>query len=98
LSSSRDGRYYGYGWFSPPPRMSLPEAIFSFVFGDGDPNSALRAARVRALAETIRANGGAVVAEVCFAVTTMRAARVRISSHQRKRGVTVARRGRRRGL
>ncbi len=55
--------YYGYGWFQPPPRMSLPEAIFSFVFGDGDPNAALRAARVRAMAEVIRANGGAVVAE-----------------------------------
>ena len=55
--------FYGYGWFSPPPRMSLPEAIFSFVFGDGDPNTALRAARVRALAEVIRANGGAVVGE-----------------------------------
>ena len=55
--------FYGYGWFAPPPRMSLPEAIFSFVFGDGDPNGQLRAARVRALAEVIRANGGAVVAE-----------------------------------
>ena len=52
--------YYGYGWFAPPPRMSLPEAIFSFVFGDGDPNVALRAARVRAMAEVIRASGGAV--------------------------------------
>merc|ERR1719399_2627866 len=54
--------FYG-GWFEPPPRMSLPEAIFSFVFGDGDPNVALRAARVRALAEVIRENGGAVVAD-----------------------------------
>ena len=55
--------FYGYGWFSPPPRMSLPEAIFSFVFGDGDPNNQLRAARVRALSEVIRASGGAVVAD-----------------------------------
>jgi len=55
--------YYGYGWFAPPPRMSLPEAIFSFVFGDGDPNVSLRAARVRAMSEVIRSNGGAVVAE-----------------------------------
>jgi len=55
--------YYGYGWFSPPPKMSLPEAIFSFVFGDGNPNAALRAARVRAMSGVIRANGGAVVAE-----------------------------------
>ena len=55
--------FYRYGWFSPPPKMSLPEAIYSFVFGDGDPNTALRAARVRAMAEVIRSNGGAVVAE-----------------------------------
>jgi len=55
--------YYSYGWFAPPPRMSLPEAIFSFVFGDGEPNVQLRAARVRALADVIRANGGAVVAD-----------------------------------
>jgi len=56
-------RPYYYGWWEPPPQMSLPEAFFSFVFGDGDPNAALRAARVRAIADVIRANGGAVVAE-----------------------------------
>jgi hypothetical protein len=55
--------FYSYGWFEPPPRMSLPEAIFSFVFGDGDPNAALPAARVRAMANVIRRYGGAVVAE-----------------------------------
>ena len=55
--------FYRYGWFAPPPAMSLPEAIFSFVFGDGDPNAALRAARLRGMAEVIRTNGGAVVAE-----------------------------------
>lgn len=55
--------FYSYGWFEPPPRMSLPEAIFSFVFGDGDANSALPAARVRAIANVIRGNGGAVVAD-----------------------------------
>ena len=43
--------------------MSLPESFFSFVFGDGDPNAALRAARVQALAGVIRESGGAVVAE-----------------------------------
>ena len=48
---------------APPPRLSLPEAIFSFVFGDGDPNKAAGAARLRAMAEAIRANGGAVTAE-----------------------------------
>jgi len=55
--------FYSYGWWEPPPRMSLPEAIFSFVFGDGDPNAALSAARTRGVADVIRANGGAVVAE-----------------------------------
>jgi len=57
--------FYGFGWFEPPPKMSLslPEAIFSFVFGDGDPNVVLRAARLRALAGVIRSKGGAVVAE-----------------------------------
>ena len=54
-------RPYYYGWYEPPPQMSLPEAFFSFVFGDGDPNAALRAARVQALAGAIRQNGGAVV-------------------------------------
>jgi len=57
----RNYRYYG--WFAPPPRMSLPEAIFSFVFGDGDPNQALRAARLRGLADVIKRNGGAALAE-----------------------------------
>lgn len=33
------------------------------MFGDGDPNASLRAARLRSLAEAIRAGGGAVVAE-----------------------------------
>jgi hypothetical protein len=56
-------RPYYYGWYQPPPQMSLPESFFSFVFGDGDPNAALRAARVQALAGVIRQSGGAVVAE-----------------------------------
>lgn len=55
--------YYGYGYFSPPPEMSLPEAIFSFVFGDGNPNAGMRPVRLKALAEVIRSNNGAVVAE-----------------------------------
>lgn len=55
--------FYSYGWFAPPPRMTLPEAVFSFVFGDGDPNKAIGAARLRAMAEVIRSNSGAVTAE-----------------------------------
>jgi len=39
------------------------EKIFSYIFGDGDPNQGMEAARLRLAAEMIRDNGGAVVAE-----------------------------------
>ena len=42
---------------------NLFERIFSYIFGDGDPNYGIENARLRAAAELIRANGGAVVAE-----------------------------------
>ena len=42
---------------------NLFERIFSYIFGDGDPNYGIDNARLRAAAELIRANGGAVVAE-----------------------------------
>ncbi|CAK0848418.1 unnamed protein product [Prorocentrum cordatum] len=62
-------RYYGFGMYGysyprgPPPKMSFFESVFSFVFGDGDPNASLGEERWRLLAERIAANGGAVVAE-----------------------------------
>ncbi|GFR50351.1 hypothetical protein Agub_g12560 [Astrephomene gubernaculifera] len=43
--------------------MSFPEAIFSFVFGEGDPNAGWEERRYRALGEAIRAKGGVVTAE-----------------------------------
>ena len=34
-----------------PPRMSFLEAVFSFLFGDGNPNEGLEARRTRAIAQ-----------------------------------------------
>jgi hypothetical protein len=46
------------------PKMSFLESVYSFVFGDGDPNKAiLSTSRWRKMAAVIRANDGAVVAE-----------------------------------
>ena len=39
------------------------EGIFSYIFGDGDPNQNLEAARLREASRVIRANGGSVTAE-----------------------------------
>lgn len=43
--------------------MNFLEAIFSFLFGDGNPNADLDERRWQAIATTIRNNRGAVVAE-----------------------------------
>lgn len=45
------------------PRMNFLEAIFSFLFGDGNPNANLEERRWQEIATVIRNNGGAVVAE-----------------------------------
>merc|ERR1719424_2558694 len=39
------------------------ESIFSYVFGDGEPNAGLDEEQLRYAAEVIRASGGAVAAE-----------------------------------
>jgi len=61
------GYMYGDMWglqVEPPPKMSFFESVFSFVFGDGDPNKELREeTRWQLVGETIAQNGGAVVAE-----------------------------------
>lgn len=44
-------------------RMSFLEAVYSFLFGDGNPNADLEERRWKAIAATIRNNRGAVVAE-----------------------------------
>ncbi|CAN0343214.1 unnamed protein product, partial [Ectocarpus sp. 4 AP-2014] len=49
-----------------PPLICLSrilESIFSFIFGDGDPNADMNQRRVEAAATLIRGNGGAVSAE-----------------------------------
>ena len=43
--------------------LNFLEAIFSFLFGDGDPNANLEEKRWQAIAAVINNNGGAVVAE-----------------------------------
>jgi len=60
--------YYGGGIYGElveePPKMSFFEAIFSFVFGDGNPNTRLLSeTRWQLIGERIAENGGAVVAE-----------------------------------
>jgi len=45
------------------PKMGFLESIFSFLFGDGNPNFDLEERRNRAIASVIRSNGGAVIAE-----------------------------------
>ncbi|MEA5450722.1 hypothetical protein VB780_19235 [Leptolyngbya sp. CCNP1308] len=46
-----------------PAEMNFLEAVFSFLFGDGDPNADLDERRWQSVAKVIQANGGAVVAE-----------------------------------
>jgi hypothetical protein len=44
-------------------KMNFLESIFSFLFGDGNPNVDLDERRWRSIATTIRNNGGAIAAE-----------------------------------
>jgi hypothetical protein len=63
--------YGGYGYYGQPvterPRdpedMGFLESIFSFVFGDGNPNAGLEERRLSLVAQMIRDNKGAVTAE-----------------------------------
>jgi hypothetical protein len=48
---------------SEPEPMGFLESVFSFLFGDGDPNADLEERRWRAIAQVIRQNGGVVAAE-----------------------------------
>lgn len=43
--------------------MNFLEAVFSFLFGDGDPNADLDERRWQSIAAVVKANGGVVVAE-----------------------------------
>jgi hypothetical protein len=48
---------------SPKREMNFLESIFSFLFGDGNPNAELEEHRWRAIGTVIRNSGGAVIAE-----------------------------------
>lgn len=48
---------------SEPASMNFLEAIFSFLFGDGNPNADLEERRWQTIGTVIRNNGGAIVAE-----------------------------------
>jgi hypothetical protein len=48
---------------SPKPQMSFLEAVFSFIFGDGNPNNNLEERKWSDIATAIRNNRGAVAAE-----------------------------------
>lgn len=47
----------------PKPEMSFLEAVYSFVFGDGDPNVDVEEKQWKTIAAVINANSGSVTAE-----------------------------------
>ncbi len=51
------------GRSSEPAEMNFLEAIFSFLFGDGNPNADLEERRWQTIGTVIRNQGGAIVAE-----------------------------------
>mmetsp|Transcript_17184 Transcript_17184/g.34822 ORF Transcript_17184/g.34822 Transcript_17184/m.34822 type:complete len:671 (-) Transcript_17184:87-2099(-) len=67
--------YYSRYYYSPaysvgggrrprdPEEMGFLESVFSYVFGDGNPNGDVEERRIALVAEMIRQNGGAVTAE-----------------------------------
>ena len=63
--------YYSRYYYSPgdpgsrrdPEEMGFLESVFSYVFGDGDPNGDVEERRLALVGDMIRRNGGAVTAE-----------------------------------
>ncbi|MCF2969935.1 hypothetical protein L1047_01830 [Synechococcus sp. Nb3U1] len=65
--------YYGYRGYSGQARpsqqpqekseLNFLEAVYSFLFGDGDPNADLEEKRYALIGQVIRANGGVIAAE-----------------------------------
>ncbi|MFS8815122.1 hypothetical protein ACVW0Q_000336 [Thermostichus sp. MS-CIW-21] len=59
--------YGGYSGRAQPRRekseMNFLEAVYSFLFGDGDPNANLEEERYALIGQVIRANGGVIAAE-----------------------------------
>ena len=60
-------RFYDPYYYARPPRppeeMNFLESVFSFVFGDGDPNEGVEETRFQLLGDMAAANGGTLVAE-----------------------------------
>nr|CAB3449936.1 unnamed protein product [Digitaria exilis] len=65
LSSSRylDADYYRRRRVEKENGMNFIESVFSFVFGDGDPNDGLEEKRWKMIGQYISSNGGVVTAE-----------------------------------
>lgn len=62
-SSNRSGHRNGQRSAQAGEQLNFLEAIFSFLFGDGDPNADLEERRWQEIGTVINNNGGAVVAE-----------------------------------
>lgn len=58
-----DPWYYRRMGYHRPERMGFLEAVFSFVFGDGDPNVSFEKQRWEALGRYIQSRGGVATAE-----------------------------------
>jgi hypothetical protein len=69
LTRAIDGRYYGTARQRRPKGKPLYKAIFSFVFGDGDPNASMETRERQAVIAYIQANNG-VIAEPEFIMLT----------------------------
>jgi len=54
---------YGINRYEDPKELSFLESVFSVLFGDGNPNASIEERRSKAVAQLIRARGGAVTAE-----------------------------------
>lgn len=60
------GGYYGRAGLPPerdPDEMGFLESVFSYIFGDGNPNEGLEERRLSLAANMIRSNMGSVTAE-----------------------------------
>ncbi|XP_008787778.1 uncharacterized protein At5g03900, chloroplastic isoform X2 [Phoenix dactylifera] len=58
-----DPYYYRRRQMSTDDRMNFVESVFSFVFGDGNPNQGIEEERWKLIGEYITSNGGVVTAE-----------------------------------
>ncbi|XP_020111606.1 uncharacterized protein At5g03900, chloroplastic isoform X1 [Ananas comosus] len=58
-----DVNYYRRRQMSTDDGMNFIESVFSFVFGDGDPNQGLEEERWKMIGQYIASNGGVVTAE-----------------------------------